>query len=83
MKNELGNNTILNLNGGSVGIGSTTMGTHKLAVEGSIGAREVIVLSSGWSDFVFDNDYSLLSLSKLEDYISENKHLPEFLTRLK
>jgi hypothetical protein len=64
---------------GSVGIGtgSDGTGTHKLAVEGSIGAREIKVEATGWSDFVFSNDYNLPSLEEVEKYITENNHLPE------
>jgi hypothetical protein len=29
-----------------------------------------------WSDKVFENDYKLLSLNEVENYIYENKHLP-------
>ena len=31
----------------------------------------------GWSDFVFGNDYNLLTLSEVEDYIDKNGHLPD------
>lgn len=62
---------------GNVGIGTTSTGTHKLAVEGSIGAREIKVEASGWSDFVFKNDYDLRTLEEVEQHINENGHLPE------
>lgn len=62
---------------GTVGIGTTTTGTHKLAVEGTIGAREVIIETDSWSDFVFDDDYSLRDLEEVEAYITVNNHLPE------
>lgn len=62
---------------GNVGIGTNSTGSHKLAVEGSIGARKVKVEASGWSDFVFQNDYELRSLQEVEQYITQNKHLPE------
>lgn len=62
---------------GNVGIGTTSTGTHRLAVEGSIGARKVKVEASGWSDFVFENDYRLRPLKEVEKFISVNKHLPE------
>ena len=62
---------------GNVMIGTTTYGTHKLAVEGSIGAREVKVESSGWSDFVFKNNYKLRTLEEVDKFISQNGHLPE------
>lgn len=62
---------------GGLGIGTTTLGTHKLAVEGSIGSREVIVEVTGWSDFVFKNNYQLRTLEEVEQHISEKGHLPE------
>ncbi len=73
------NGNIMFMNGvnGNVGIGTTTTGSHKLAVEGSIGAREVKVEASGWSDFVFEKDYELRTLDEVEKYISENRHLPD------
>ena len=60
-----------------IGIGTSTFGSHKLAVEGSIGAREVKVEASGWSDFVFEKDYDLRPLEEVEQYITKNQHLPE------
>ncbi|MEO9483632.1 MAG: hypothetical protein ABJG47_09315 [Ekhidna sp.] len=62
---------------GSLGIGTTSTGSHKLAVEGSVGAREVKVEATGWSDFVFEKDYNLRSLEEVEQHINENGHLPE------
>jgi len=44
---------------GKIGIGTSSTGSHKLAVDGSIGAREIKVEASGWSDFVFEKDYEL------------------------
>lgn len=62
---------------GNVGIGTTTTGSHKLAVEGSIGARSVTVEPSGWSDFVFEGNYGLRTLEEVESHIEEKGHLPE------
>ena len=62
---------------GSVGIGTTNPGNYKLAVEGTIGCRELIVTTAGWSDFVFKDDYKLMNLDELEAKIKENGHLPE------
>ena len=63
---------------GKVGIGTTDFsGNHKLRVEGSIGAREVKVEASGWSDFVFEQGYELRTLEALETHIQEQGHLPE------
>ncbi|MDA9316697.1 hypothetical protein N9Q58_02140, partial [Polaribacter sp.] len=64
-------------NSGSLGIGTTTTGSHKLAVEGSIGAREVKVQASGWSDFVFYKDYKLPTLKEVATHIKEKGHLQD------
>lgn len=61
---------------GNVGIGTTAINGAKLSVDGTIRAREIIVNLTTWSDFVFDKDYNLLSLSELEKFITINKHLP-------
>ncbi len=62
---------------GNLGVGTVSTGSHKLAVEGSIGAREVKVEATGWSDFVFEKDYELRTLEEVEEHINENGHLPE------
>ncbi len=67
-------------NKGKVGIGINNPGTYKLAVEGVIGAREVVVTTDAWADFVFEDDYNLMPLQELDSYIKENKHLPEIPT---
>jgi hypothetical protein len=70
-----GGNTLMNGIGGNVGIG-TTSPDYKLDVLGTIRAKEIKV-ETGWSDYVFDADYALLSLAQVESYIKENKHLPD------
>lgn len=62
---------------GNVGIGTITPGSYKLAVEGKIGAREVNVTTTAWSDYVFNSDYKLRPLAEVQQYIEENHHLPE------
>ena len=62
---------------GQVGIGTIEMGSHKLAVEGSIIAREIKVQASGWSDFVFEESYDLPSLEQVEVQIKEKGHLKD------
>lgn len=61
---------------GVVGIGTTPNANFLLSVDGNIRAKEVIV-ESGWSDFVFDPDYYLPSLSEVEEYINEKGHLKD------
>ena len=62
---------------GNVGIGTINPGNFKLAVQGKIGAREVVVTQAAWADHVFGDNYTLPSLIQVETYIKENKHLPD------
>lgn len=61
---------------GYVGIG-TTSPKEKFSVNGNITAKKMIVTQSGWSDYVFNDDYKLRSLSSLQTFIKKNKRLPE------
>jgi hypothetical protein len=63
---------------GNVGIGTTTPGSFKLAVNGKIWSQEVnVAMTNPGPDYVFEKNYNLLPLSQLESYINQNKHLPE------
>jgi len=64
----------INLGNGNVGIGVPTP-VYKLEVCGTIRAKEVRV-ETGWCDYVFEKDYKLKTLDQLEQYLTENKHLP-------
>jgi hypothetical protein len=61
---------------GQLGIGTTNVGAYKLAVNGNIRSKEVVV-ESGWADYVFAKDYKLPALADVEKYIKANNHLPE------
>lgn len=63
-------------NTGNFGIG-TSAPTHKLDVRGTIRANEVLVNIPSGADFVFDNNYHLMPLDELSEYVQQNKHLPE------
>jgi len=68
---------------GNVGVG-TTAPDEKLTVKGKIHTQEVRVDMLGplVPDYVFANDYKLQSLEEVENYINENKHLPEIPSAL-
>ena len=59
---------------GNIGIGMSTP-TQKLSVAGAVRAKEVIV-DTGWSDYVFDENYRLAPLVEIEAKIKADKHLP-------
>ena len=46
----------------------------------TIKAKEIYVQTDVWHDYVFNNDYELISLTELEEFINSNKHLPEIPT---
>lgn len=61
---------------GDIGIGTTTP-QSKLAVNGTITAKQVKVTQTGWPDYVFHSSYKLPEPLKIEAYITENHHLPD------
>lgn len=66
------------LDDGRVGIGTSVIPSDcKLAVAGKIIAEEVVVkLQSNWPDYIFEPDYNLMPLQKVEQFVKTNKHLP-------
>jgi len=47
-----------------------------LTPDGVLRAKEVLVTLTGWPDYVFEEDYALMSLQETEQFIKENKRLP-------
>ena len=66
--------------GGNVGIGTTKVYGFKLSVEGAIRARKVKIYPGTWSDDVFSKDFEMLTNEELENYLQQNKHLPNIPT---
>lgn len=66
---------------GLVSIGTTPVEGYALAVNGSINAKLIKVTGTvPESDYVFEEDYSLMALNELETYVKTNKHLPEVMS---
>jgi hypothetical protein len=61
---------------GNVGIG-TVSPQYLLAVNGTIGAKDVVVTNTGWADYVFQAGYRLRPLSEVKSYIEKNRRLPD------
>jgi hypothetical protein len=56
---------------------------YKMVVAGGILTEKVRVATNGtpfWADFVFEPNYKLRSLPELEQFIKQNKHLPDIPT---
>lgn len=69
-------------NGGVVGIGTSNIPdlNYKLYVKGGIRAEKIkvdVATTNGWADYVFEEDYQLMSLPEVEKFIQANKRLPE------
>ncbi|HRH65730.1 MAG TPA: hypothetical protein PLU53_05500, partial [Bacteroidia bacterium] len=48
----------------------------RLDATGVVSCREIYVTQSGLGDFVYNKSYPLLSIKQLEEFTSENHHLP-------
>lgn len=69
--------------GPQVMIGNTMAAAHTdatLSVAGKVVAKEIYVTNTSWADYVFEENYQLLSLDSLENYITINNHLPNVPT---
>ncbi len=57
--------------------GGMNVSNYNLFVHGGILTEEVrIMLQTQWADYVFEEDYKLPKLEEVEQFIVENKHLP-------
>ena len=67
---------------GKVGVNTeNTTDDYALAVDGGVIATEVYIMEiNNWPDYVFDEDYKLMSLQELKQYIGRNHHLPEIVS---
>ncbi len=49
----------------------------RMSVDGALIAKEVLVTTTGWADYVFEDDYQLMDMNTLASYIEVNNHLPD------
>ncbi|MEZ4938815.1 MAG: hypothetical protein R2799_14600 [Crocinitomicaceae bacterium] len=72
-------NTVINEQGGQVIIGGVPSPDpqYKVEVQGGIRACRYVAEATSWCDYVFEEDYKLMSLDELKVYLEKNKHLPE------
>ncbi|HRC32943.1 MAG TPA: hypothetical protein PK736_05825 [Bacteroidia bacterium] len=70
-------NELMRIQGdGRVAIGGDASSNYKLTVRGSIICTDLRVQLQPFPDYVFANDYKLLPLNELENYVNKNNHLP-------
>lgn len=64
--------------GGSDNSNITATQMMRLNAGGTLYVKELIVKdpANGWPDYVFEDDYKLMTLGEVEKYINENNYLP-------
>lgn len=60
---------------GNIGIGESNP-QHKLHVVGTVRANEIIVEAENGPDYVFADDYELMPVAEVAEFVQKNKHLP-------
>jgi hypothetical protein len=84
-KHQNNDNSIITLEpSGKVGIGTgndNLNGNYLLYVNGKMLSEEhTVKLKADWPDYVFEEEYEMLSIEDLEQFIRTNKHLPDVPT---
>ncbi len=79
LENGAPENTVKIASNGNVGIGTNATDTDsKLTVAGKISAQDITIKAdAGGADFVFEKDYALPPLDHVEQFVKDNKHLPD------
>src|SRR5690606_7918385 len=80
--------TALTVVGTKIGIGTdelfcTDCTDYRLFVKDGIRTEKIkvdIAANNGWADYVFAEDYNLMPLTQVEQFIKQNGHLPEVPT---
>jgi hypothetical protein len=80
-------NTVLNFTpflltaSGTMVIKNSVQTILKLESDGLLRARKIKVDTDVWPDYVFENDYKLMSLYEVEKFVITNGHLPKVPNR--
>jgi hypothetical protein len=62
---------------GNIGIGiANPLPGYKMAVNGNIKAKELVIETTGWPDYVFEEKYQPMPLQELKQFIAQHHHLP-------
>ncbi|AXG69495.1 hypothetical protein KORDIASMS9_01718 [Kordia sp. SMS9] len=56
-------------------LGNMNLSAYSMYVKGGTIAEEVRI-RTGWADYVFDNNYKLMPIHEVADFIDKNGHLP-------
>jgi hypothetical protein len=56
-------------------LGGLNLSAYSMFVKGGTISEEIRV-RTGWADYVFEDDYTLLSIHEVADFIEKNGHLP-------
>lgn len=76
---NMGDNSLTKIDKVAIGLGSKVP-VEALEINGSMLSEEVKVVQDV-ADYVFDDNYSFLSLEELEKFIDENHHLPNVISQ--
>jgi trimeric autotransporter adhesin len=52
-------------------------GNGNITIDGEVKAKDIVVKTDVWADFVFKKDYNLMPLDEVKKFIDTNSHLPE------
>ncbi|MGV3613400.1 MAG: hypothetical protein ACO1N0_20750 [Fluviicola sp.] len=61
---------------GQFSVSNATQKTFVVEANGLTRARKIKVDADVWADYVFEEDYPLMPLAEVENFVKEHKHLP-------
>jgi len=66
---------------GNIGVGiNDPLPGYKMAINGNVKAKELVIETTGWPDYVFSKNHQLPLLSDVEKFIHQHHHLPNIPT---